>query len=81
MTGLADLPPDSPNQEELKVPSLHARAKTMGLPISTAMRKLKEGKEKHLQLKNLAKGLCWSLIKRRQGYKKITIDMRKELFE
>ena len=67
MTGMADSPPDSPDQKKkFKIPSLHARAKTTGLPMSTAMRKFKQEKEKRQQLKNLNTELCWSLIKKKR---------------
>ena len=54
MTGMADSPPDSLDKKnKIKFPSLHAHAKTTGLPTSTAMRKFKKGKEKCQELKKL----------------------------
>ena len=52
MTGMADSPPDSPEQEKkIKVPSLCAGAKTTGLPVSTAMRKFKRRKKETSTIK------------------------------
>jgi len=82
MTGMTDSPPDSPEQnKEQKIPSLCAHAKMTGLPRTTAIRKLKKGKQKCQQLKNLDHNLSWSSIKKREGYKKITADMRKQLLD
>ena len=82
MTGMADSPPDSLEQNnEKKIPSLHAHEKMTGLPRTTAIRKLKKRKQKCQQLKNLDHNLSWSSIKKREGYKKITADMRKQLLD
>ena len=74
---------NSPTKKSFS-PSRRQRIKAVGIPLSTGFRRLKDADETRTMLlttKINENNILWSSVKSRKGYSKVSIELRKKLFD
>ena len=69
--------PDRPGSAP--VPSLNARARATGLPMTTAKTLLKDAAARRAKLTKREEGISWSSVEARKGHSKITKAVKEAL--
>ena len=71
----------SPEQRDRNAPSRRKQVTGLGMKWATGQRHLAKAKVKRKALSVKEKGLMWSRVRNRKGYSKISLSLRKALFQ
>ena len=79
LVGCAESPELRPGDK--KAPTMTQRIKSLGLKKSTGFRLLKNAKTKRKCIRRTANAVSWSAVKKRVGYRKVSVAIRKKVYD